>query len=100
MKITYNPLWKLLIDKGIKKGELCKLAGVSPATITKMGNGAHINTDTIVKICSALHCGITDIIELVEDQCKWILQVCLYQNVRATHMAAALIMMVIQNTTG
>ena len=67
MKITYNPLWKLLIDKGIKKGELCKLAGVSPATITKMGNGAHINTDTIVKICSALHCGITDIIELVED---------------------------------
>ena len=66
MKISYKPLWKLLIDKSIKKGELCKVAGISPATVTKMGSGKHITTETIEKICNALNCDITDIMELVE----------------------------------
>ena len=66
MRITYKPLWKLLIDRGIKKKDLCALTGVSPATVTKMGKGAHITTDTIEKICNALNCGITDIMDLEE----------------------------------
>ena len=64
MRITYKPLWKLLIDRDIKKKDLCQLAGISPATLTKMGNGNATNTDTIVKICAALGCGIADIMEL------------------------------------
>lgn len=70
MKISYKPLWKLLIDREIKKGDLCALAGISPATITKMGKGAHITTETIEKICNALKCDITDIMELVEGSAE------------------------------
>lgn len=64
MRITYKPLWKLLIDRGIKKGELGKLAGISNATITKMGSGNYTSTETIEKICNALNCGISDVMEL------------------------------------
>ena len=65
MAITYKPLWKLLIDKNIKKKDLCKMADISPATVTKMGSGKHINTDTIDKICIALECNVEDIMEVV-----------------------------------
>jgi DNA-binding Xre family transcriptional regulator len=68
MAITYKPLWKLLIDKGIKKGELCRIAQLAPATITKMGKGAHISTETIEKICLALDCEIADIMEIVKQE--------------------------------
>ncbi|MBR4419387.1 MAG: helix-turn-helix transcriptional regulator [Clostridia bacterium] len=64
MKITYKPLWKLLIDRGIKKKDLCAIAHISPATVTKMGSGKHITTDTIEKICNALECSITDVMTL------------------------------------
>jgi DNA-binding Xre family transcriptional regulator len=64
MNISYKPLWKLLIDKDIKKKDLCTLAGISTATITKMGKNQHITTETIEKICTALDCGITDIMKL------------------------------------
>ena len=45
MKISYKPLWKQLIDKDLKKKDLCELAGISPASVTKMGKCGHVTTD-------------------------------------------------------
>lgn len=67
MAISYKRLWKLLIDKGMKKKELCKAAGISPATVTKMGKCGHITTEVLEKICIALGCKIEDIIEIVSE---------------------------------
>ena len=67
MKISYKSLWKLLIDKDIRKKDLCSMAGISPATITKMGKGGHVTTEVLLKICSALNCKVEDIMELVPD---------------------------------
>ena len=64
MAVSYKKLWKLLIDKDIKKKDLCARAGISPATITKMGKNGHVTTEVLVKICSALDCQIDDIIEI------------------------------------
>ena len=66
MAVSYKKLWKLLIDKDIKKKDLSVMAGVSPATITKMGKGGHVTTEVLVKICSALGCKVEDIIEIVD----------------------------------
>lgn len=65
MTISYKPLWKLLIDREIKKKDLCRMAGISPATITKMGKGGQISTSVLEKICSALNCSLNDIMETV-----------------------------------
>ena len=65
MAVSYKKLWKLLIDKDIKKKDLSSMAGVSPATITKMGKGGHVTTEVLVKICAALVCSIDDIMEIV-----------------------------------
>ena len=65
MAVSYKKLWKLLIDKDIKKKDLSSMAGVSPATITKMGKGGHVTTEVLVKICSALDCNVEDIMELI-----------------------------------
>lgn len=64
MKISYKPLWKLLIDKDLKKKDLCELAGISPASVTKMGKCGHVTTETLEKICLALDCRVEDILEL------------------------------------
>ena len=63
MKISYKPLWKLLIDKDMKKKDLCELAGISPASVTKMGKSGHVTTKTLEKICVALDCRVEDILE-------------------------------------
>ena len=65
MAVSYKKLWKLLIDKDIKKKDLSAKAGVSPATITKMGKNGHVTTEVLVKICSALGCGVDDIMEMM-----------------------------------
>ena len=65
MAVSYKKLWKLLIDKDIKKKDLSAIAGISPATITKMGKGGHVTTEVLVKICSALDCNVEDIMELI-----------------------------------
>ena len=70
MAVSYKKLWKLLIDKDIKKKDLSAMAGVSPATITKMGKGGHVTTEVLVKICSALGCKVEDIIEIVDTNPK------------------------------
>lgn len=65
MVISYKKLWKLLIDKDMKKKSLCAKAGISPATITKMGRGGHVTTEVLAKICTALDCSIEDIVDLI-----------------------------------
>ena len=65
MAVSYKKLWKLLIDKDVKKKDLSAMAGVSPATITKMGKNGHVTTEVLVKICAALDCQIEDIMEVV-----------------------------------
>ena len=67
MAVSYKKLWKLLIDKDIKKKDLSAKAGVSPATITKMGKNGHVTTEVLLKICTALDCQIEDIMELVPE---------------------------------
>ena len=67
MGICYKKLWKLLIDKDMKKKELSTIAGISQASITKMGRNGHVSTETLMKICSALGCGIGDIVEITPE---------------------------------
>lgn len=69
MRVSYKPLWKLLIDRGLKKKDLCSMAGISPASCTKMGKNGHVTTEILTKICSALGCRIEDVIELIPDNC-------------------------------
>lgn len=68
MAASYKPLFKLLIDRNMKKKELAERAGLSLATITKMGkDGTTVTSDVLVKICVALNCQIGDIMEIVPD---------------------------------
>ena len=67
MAVSYKKLWKLLIDKDIKKKDLCAQAGISSATITKMGKGGHVTTEVLLKICTALECKMEDIVEIVPE---------------------------------
>ena len=70
MAVSYKKLWKLLIDKDMKKKDLCAKAGISSASVTKMGKGGHVTTEVLVKICAALDCTMDDIIEVVPVQDK------------------------------
>ena len=70
MAVSYKRLWKLLIDRDMKKKELCEKAGISPASVTKMGRNGHVTTEVLVKICTALQCQIEDIMEVVETNPK------------------------------
>ena len=68
MRISYNRLWKLLIDRDMKKQDLKYATGLSSTCIAKIGKGANINTDVLVRICTALNCQLEDIMELVPDE--------------------------------
>ena len=71
MAASYKKLFKLLIDRDMKKKELAKKAGISIATITKMGkDGAVVSSDVLVKICTALECKMDDIVEIILDDVK------------------------------
>ena len=67
MAVIYNKLWKLLIDKNMKKKELGEAAGISNSLIAKLGKNENVTVDVLVRICSALDCGIDDIMELIPD---------------------------------
>ncbi len=67
MAISYKKLWKLLIDKDMKKKDLQRVAGISAASVTKLGKNENVNTEIIQKICVALQCDISDIMEMVND---------------------------------
>ena len=67
MVISYKKLWKLLIDKDMKKKDLQKIAGISAASVTKLGKNENVNTEILGKICTALHCDVSDIMEMGDD---------------------------------
>jgi len=71
LKISYNKLWKLLIDKNMNKQDLKNVAKVSSASIAKLGKGENITTDVLLKICTALECDISDIMEIVDINKKF-----------------------------
>lgn len=65
MTVSYNKLWKLLIDKNMMKKELGQIAGVSPSLIAKLGRNENVTVEVLVKICEALDCAMDDIMEIV-----------------------------------
>ena len=67
MAVSYKKLWKLLIDKDMKKKDLCAKAGISSSSITKMGKNGHVTTEVLLKICMALDCRIEDIMEVIPE---------------------------------
>lgn len=67
LRISYNKLWKLLIDKNMNKQDLKEQSGVSAASIAKLGKGENITTDVLLKICEAMNCSIEDILETIHD---------------------------------
>lgn len=67
MKISYKKLWKLLIDKEMMKKDLAEKANISSASIAKLGRNENVNTDILLRICEALECDVSDIMEVVED---------------------------------
>ena len=68
MAVCYNKLWKLLIDRKMKKKELMELSGISKSTITKMTHDEHVSTEMLAKICAALNVDLGDIAELIPDE--------------------------------
>ena len=68
MAVSYKKLWKMLIDKDMKKKDLCAKAGISAASVTKMGKGGHVTTEVLAKICTALDCTIDDIMEIIPEK--------------------------------
>lgn len=67
MAVSYKRLWKLLIDKDMKKKDLCEQAGISSASVTKLGRNGHVTTEILLKICTALNCQIEDVMEIVPE---------------------------------
>jgi DNA-binding Xre family transcriptional regulator len=67
MRFTYKKLWKLLIDKEINKKTFCQMSDISPTSVAKLGNDGNVNNSVLLKICTALHCDIGDIMEIVPD---------------------------------
>ena len=68
MQVSYKKLWKLLIDKDLKKKNLEEMAGISHYTVYKLNKGENVTTDILGKICRALECNVEDIMEFVEDK--------------------------------
>jgi DNA-binding Xre family transcriptional regulator len=68
MPVSYNKLWKLLIDKGMKKVELRDAANISSGTLAKLGKNESVTTDVLVRICHVLNCDIGDIMEILPEQ--------------------------------
>lgn len=66
MDVSYNKLFKLLIDKGMRKTELRKAAGISPNTLTKLSNNSFVSMEVLVKICRTLNCNVGDIVEVIQ----------------------------------
>ncbi len=64
MHFSYNKLWKLLIDRGMNKRQLRELSGISSASVAKLGKNKNVTTEVLLKICKALNCDISDIMEI------------------------------------
>lgn len=70
ISVNYNPLWHLLIEKGMKRKDLRELTGLSTNTIAKLGKNQDVSTSIIAKICTALDCKVEDVMEFVLDEKK------------------------------
>lgn len=68
MSVSYKKLFKLLIDKDLKKKDLREMAGIGNSTMTKLANNENVTMDVMVKICSALDCKIDDVVEILPDE--------------------------------
>ena len=68
MKVSYNKLWKLLIDKRMTKIELRDAANMSSNTLAKLGKEENISMDVVMRICKVLKCDVGDIMEIYEDE--------------------------------
>lgn len=68
MAISYNRLWKLLIDRGYTKTKLCEEAGISTNAMAKLGKNEDVRVETLVKICSTLGCTMDDIMEITDEE--------------------------------
>lgn len=66
--ISYNKLWKLLIDRGLKRTDLKDMCGISSASIAKLGKNENLTTTVLTKICTGLQCDVSDIMEMVDDE--------------------------------
>ncbi|MBU5309974.1 helix-turn-helix transcriptional regulator [Ligilactobacillus saerimneri] len=65
ISFSYNKLWKLLIDRGMKKKDLQRASGISAASIAKLGRNGNVTTEVLLKVCKALDCDISDIMEIL-----------------------------------
>ena len=65
-QISYNKLWKLLIDRGLKRTDLKTVCGISSASIAKLGKNENLTTGVLTKICKGLQCDISDIMEMID----------------------------------
>jgi transcriptional regulator, XRE family len=70
MKMSYKKLWKLLIDKQMKKSDLRKNAGISSSSLAKLGKDGNVTTEVLAKICNELKCDVVDIMEFIPDEEK------------------------------
>lgn len=70
MAVSYKRLWKLLIDKDMTRTEMRKKAGITTGALAKLGKNESVSTDILVKVCTALQCDLSDIMELTEDEAK------------------------------
>ena len=70
MGLSYNKLWKLMIDKSINKTDLHDMTGLSTSTITKLANGENVNTEVLERICKTLNCNIDDIVEFEVEEIR------------------------------
>ena len=68
MAVSYNKLWKKLIDLDMSRTELRLKAGISTKTLAKLGKNENVNTDVLVKVCRALDCNIDDIMDIIEHR--------------------------------
>lgn len=68
MAVSYKKLWKLLIDKDMKKKDLRIATGMTTTALAKLGKNEHVNTEILAKICKVLECNIEDIVEVVEEE--------------------------------
>lgn len=67
MAVSYNRLWKMLIDKGIIKTEMRKKACISTSVLAKMGKNETVSMDTLVRITAVMNCGLDDIVEIYKE---------------------------------
>ena len=68
MAVSYKKLWKLLIDRDMKKKDLCAAAGISHASVAKLGKNENVTTEVLMKICNELKCDVSDIMEFIPDE--------------------------------